>query len=162
MKTFVACFMGQGGYATSFGIWGQIAPGLRGIGCTVEVYRYVDGQVARSRLDQYRRADYACCAVGYSLGTSTVTWLQAVTQFNLACCIAMSDFEVTYPINHKNVKRAVLWHGSEIDPLSGAGEELGFDLIHWMPSIPLLGHLAMQSWPSVVNGVVAEVKGIMK
>jgi len=155
-KVYVACFMGQGGYSFSWGMWGQIAPALRRIGCTVDVYRYVDGQDARKRLNWFGNNGYRTATVGYSLGTSTVTWMQTLQKMNLACCIAMSEFEVTYRINHDNAKRAVLWHGSEWDRLSSAGEDLGFDRIIEIPSFPVLGHLVM---PTVVwNQIVDEVR----
>src|SRR5215468_1646806 len=151
--------MGQGGVLFSSPMYG-IARAVRKIGATADVYRYVDIAVAQARIDWFHHYGRAIAGIGYSLGTSTLTYLQRNRPFDLVCCIAMSDLERVWPINHDMTKRSVLWHGSEIDFLSGQGEQLGFDLIHEVPSVPVLGHLVMPMLPSVVNGIVEEVQRI--
>lgn len=159
-RTYVAIFMGQGGILFSSPMYG-IANAVRRIGATADVYRYIDIAVAQARMDWFRRQGYAIAGIGYSLGTSTLTYMQTTHPFNLVCCIAMSNLENVWPINHSMTRRSVLWHGSEIDFLSGQGEQLGFDVIHQVPSFPVLGHLIMPLLPSVVNGVVAEVRQLL-
>lgn len=160
-KVYCALFMGQGGALTSGGVWGRIAPALRQLGHTVDVFAYGDVQRAHARIDWFRKQGYRIVLCGYSLGTSTVTYLQG--RLGEACdllmCIAMSELESMWAIRHSIVKRAVLWE-EPVTILSSAGMNLGFDKINEikLPPIPFVSHLVIPSLPFVVDGVVAEVR----
>jgi hypothetical protein len=152
-------FLGQGGRVFSGGVE-DIARRLRVLGIALNVFKYTDVQIAHGMIDLFRGNGYRIVFFGYSLGTSTVTYLQGRLKepCDLLLCVAMSKLESDWKIDHSLVRRSVLWHGPGI--LSSAGTDLGFDQVIQVPvlPVPLLDHLLMPDL--AMKGVVAEVMAL--
>jgi hypothetical protein len=134
-KRYVACFYGQGGIATSFGIY-LMARRLQAMGFEAQTYRYrADIDRAARDIDQKTRSGYLISGLGYSLGCSSLSLLQTRRKFELAVFLAESSLAINYPINHANTKHSVLVHGPDF--LSDAGIKLGFDERFYTPSLHL-------------------------
>ena len=153
---YLVAIMGQGGAATSPGV-GQMADQARALGIECDVFEYGDAQTALQGLVTKVSDGYKLAGLGYSLGVSTLTWLQKYLVFDLVLCVAASDFAGSdnYPIR-ATTKRSVLWR-NPLEPLSAAGGDLGFTVIHDLPLVP---HLLMDVDPGVQAGVVAELKAL--
>jgi hypothetical protein len=146
--------MGQGGGFTSPGLY-EMADVARSIGLRSDVFEYDDIITIQNKV----KANHGVklIGVGYSLGCSTVTWLQKYYPFELILCIAASTLGLNYEINKENTKRSVLWRVPDTI-LSGAGSNLNFDVIHDMDQF----HLLMDLSPVVQTGVLNEIKGVLK
>lgn len=155
MKLFVPCIMGQFSYLFSGGI-PIIASRLRGIsGITTETWTYDSVIPIIARCQQYRRAGYSLGAVGFSLGTSTVDYIQQTLPFELIICLAESSLEQTFHINHKLCQRSVLWHGPDF--LSDAGGADGFDITLQTP----LPHLLIPYSPTIQRDILTRFKALL-
>jgi hypothetical protein len=86
---------------------------------------------------------------GYSLGVTSITYLQTLYPVALLLALAGSRLGQNSAINHRNCKRSVAW----IDPnstLSGFdAKKLGFDVVY--PLTHTL-HLTFDFDPRVING----------
>src|SRR5260370_8276588 len=110
-KIYCALFLGQGGRIFSGGVM-DIARRLRAMGCTVDVFAYTNIQTAHARIDWFRAHGHLIVFFGFSLGTSTVTYLQG--RLNEGCIlllsVPMSMLEPKWPINHHLVTRSLPSH----------------------------------------------------
>jgi hypothetical protein len=148
---YAACFFGAGptgiwawgGFSTSAGVW-RTANRLRGIGIEAECFNFNAVGRAETRLTAARNELRPVGMLSYSLGNSSATWLQTYTPFNLLFSIADSKLGANYPVNHKNTKRSVLWRGPGV--LSGAGGNLGYDVVHDCDKPHLLMDFAPEIW----------------
>ena len=113
---YAAFFFGQGGWLTSYGMV-RARDRARRMGLTADCFDYDDLSGATAALAAHVKDRIAL--VGYSLGCTTVTWLQHEQPIDLVLCVAASSFGQNHPIIHKNTKRSVLWRGS--GALSDAG-----------------------------------------
>lgn len=151
MGTYAVFFLGQGGYLFSWGMpW--IASSARSNGIAADVFAYSDITAAMAAITQHWSVGDKIALIGYSLGCTTATWIQTRRPIDLVCCIAESTYGQNHPINKQNTKRSVLWHGD--DPLSSAGLNDGFDVVHEMG---FTLHLFADVLSSVRNGVLAEL-----
>jgi hypothetical protein len=154
-QIYLCAIMGQGGAATSPGV-GQMADQARALGIECDVFEYGDVGEIEEKIDAKADADYTIVGLGYSLGASTLTYLQQHFRFSLVLCVAASDFGQNYKIA-PTTKRSVLWRNPN-EPLSAAGGDLGFTVIHDLPLVP---HLLMDVDPGVQAGVLAELKALV-
>lgn len=156
-RVYCACFMGQFGYLFSPGI-PRTASRLRNIGCRADVYGYKDVAAARNQLTVYRNLGFKTVGIGYSLGCTSVTYLQTQIPFDLVMCLAESELAGpnNHPINHHLTKRSVLWHGPDF--LSSAGLKDGFDAVHQIDAI----HLWIDLSPEVSENILFEVGKLTK
>lgn len=152
---YLVAIMGQGGAATSPGV-GQMADQARALGIECDVFNYADEKEISDKLFAKKAAGRVLAGLGYSLGVSTVTYLQLYYNFSLVLCVAASDFGQNYRIA-PTTKRSVLWR-NPLEPLSAAGGDLGFTVIHDLPLVP---HLLMDVDPGVQAGVLAELKALV-
>ena len=151
MSVYAAFFMGQFGYVFSPGIpW--MAHTASGMGIAADVFGYTDVTAAQAAITQHWGKGDKIALVGYSLGCTTATWLQTQMECDLLCCIAESTFGQNHPVNKKNTKHSVLWHAE--DPLSSAGLNDGFDVVHELGYVP---HVWMDISGTVRNGVITEL-----
>jgi hypothetical protein len=152
---YAACFFGAGptgilawgGAITSIGVW-RTANRLRAIGIEAECFNYNQMELAELRLTAARNEKRPVGSLAYSLGNTAALWLQQYTPFNLVFSIADSELGRNYPINHTHTKRSVLWRGPGI--LSGAGGDLGYDVVHDSGKPHLLIHFAPEVWQDAV------------
>jgi hypothetical protein len=148
---YAACFFGAGptgiwawgGFITSAGVW-RTANRLRAIGIESECFNFNQMYLAEARMTTARTAHRPAGMLAYSLGNSAALWLQTYTPFDLVFSIADSKLGQNYPINHKNTKRSVLWRGPGV--LSGAGGDLGYDVVHDSDKVHLLMDFAPEVW----------------
>lgn len=155
MTPYAACFFGAGptgiwawgGALTSMGVW-RTANRLRRLGIEAECFRFDQTELAESRLTTARNQKRPVGTLGYSLGNTPALWLQQFTRFDLLFSIADSELGRNYPINHANTKRSVLWRGPGI--LSGAGGNLGYDIVHDCNKVHLLMDFAPEIWQDAV------------
>lgn len=148
---YVACFFGAGltgvwafgGFLTSAGVW-RTAGRLRGIGIEAECFNFNAVQLAEARMTAARNLHRPIGMMAYSLGNTTALWLQQYAPCDLLFSIADSELGRNTPINHKNTKRSVLWRGPGI--LSGAGGNLGYDIVHDSDKPHLLMDFAPEIW----------------
>ena len=152
---YAACFFGAGptgisawgGFITSAGIW-RTANRLRRLGIEAECFNFDQTYLAEARLTAARNGHRPVGSLAYSLGNTAALWLQQYTAFNLVFSIADSQFGRNTPINHKNTKRSVLWHGP--GALSSAGGNLGYDVVHDSNKPHLLLDFAPEVWQDAV------------
>jgi hypothetical protein len=133
----------------------QMAAAARTAGITAEVFPYEDFADIEVKVEAHRGFGYTIAGVGYSLGVSTLTYLQTRHQFDLVLCIAASQFGQNYAIV-SSTKRSVLWRGP--GPLSSAGGNLGFDVVHDV----VADHLSMDLVTSVQVGVLRELQNLAR
>lgn len=144
--------MGQGGKAFSWGMYG-IRDQIRAMGIEADVYRYVDWAPAQKVIKEKRAKGYRIGGIGFSLGCSALSYLQRTVHFDLVICLAMSSLASNFTIIHSNTKRSVLWHNG-LDPLSSAGTNLGFDIVH-ETSLP---HLLIPLSSTIRENIIQEIK----
>jgi hypothetical protein len=160
-KIYAAMIMGQGGRFTSYGVV-RMAASARQLGLQADVFAYGDTDLIAGAVDAHRTAGYLIAGLGYSLGVSALTYAQSNymghlgRKFDLVLCVAGSRLGQNYLIDHKNTVRSVLWRGPGV--LSGAGGDLGFDVVHDVSGAP---HLWMDFAPEVAAGVQAELGKLM-
>src|ERR1700704_5183411 len=74
-KAYAAFFLGQGGYLFSWGI-PYLASQAQELGMEADIFAYSDVKQAWKKITQKKKEGYKIALVGYSLGNTTVTWLQ--------------------------------------------------------------------------------------
>jgi hypothetical protein len=74
-KTYAAFFLGQGGYLFSWGI-PYLASQARGLGTETDIFEYSDVKAAWALVNRKKKDGYKIALVGYSLGNTTITYLQ--------------------------------------------------------------------------------------
>jgi hypothetical protein len=153
-KAYVAFFLGQGGYAFSWGI-PHLEAEARKLGLATDVFSYTDLNAAWANIVRRRKDGYKIALVGYSLGNTTATYLQRHLAVDLLLAISESSLGQNHPIEKKNTKRAVLWYGP--DMLSSAGVHDGFDETNYIENT----HLLMDVDPRVTRGVLDELKRLV-
>jgi len=164
---YAAFIRGQGGFFTSPGI-DLLAADARRQGVVADVFNYSDWQAVENVIRQNSAMGDKVAVVGYSLGDSTGTYLGTRDKIDLLVCIFESTFGQNYPVNHANVARSVLVHGTGF--LSSAGLADKFDRLvevdEPLSDIPLIGslagHLAGQFAPAVVETVLGELATLQK
>lgn len=149
-KTYVAFFMGQGGYVFSWGI-PMLAARVHALGLEADIFHYYDLRAAWKKLARKKKQGYKVALVGYSLGNTTTTYIQKHVEIDLLLAIAQSSLGRNYRINKGHTKRSVLWWGPDF--LSNAGLRNGFDEINYINNL----HLWIDVDPRVVNSVLAEL-----
>jgi hypothetical protein len=154
-KPYVACFFGAGptgiwawgGFVTSAGVW-RTAARLRAIGIEAECFNFNQMQFAEARLTAARNEGRPVGSLAFSLGNTAALWLQQYTPFNVVFSIADSKLGRNYPINHTQTKRSILWRGPGV--LSGAGGNLGYDVVHESNKVHLLMDFAPEIWQDAI------------
>lgn len=153
-KVYLAAIMGQFGYITSYGVV-RMANAATQLGIAADVFHYDDTDKIAEAVDAHRAAGCLIAGLGYSLGVSALTYAQRTRKFDLVLCVAGSKLGMNYHINKTNTKRSILWRGPGI--LSGAGGDLGFDMVHDVDA----PHLWMDFASEVTSDVEAELKGLL-
>jgi hypothetical protein len=150
-KVYSAFFLGQGGELFSWGI-NPLANLVKGLGAEADVFIYEDYQKAEANILEKRKDGYKIALVGYSLGDTSITYIQtqALYKIDLLIAIAESPFGQNYLINKTNTKRSILFHGPDF--LSDAGSNSGFDEVINLPDF----HLFMDLDPKVFSVVKDE------
>src|ERR1700722_20519087 len=146
-KAYAAFFLGQGGYLFSWGI-PYLASQARELGMETDIFGYYEVTDAWKRITQKKKDGFKIALVGYSLGNTTITWLQRYLEVDLLLAISESSLGRNHPIKKENTKRSVLWHGPDF--LSNAGLKDGFDRINFVDRF----HLWIDVDPGVVPGVL--------
>jgi hypothetical protein len=154
-KAYAAFFLGQGGYLFSWGI-PYLASRARELGLETEIFGYSDVTAASRKIAGKKKHGYKIALVGYSLGNTTITYLQTYLEVDLLLAISESSLGRNHPIRKENTKRAVLWHGPDL--LSNAGLKDGFDKINYVDD----SHLWMGVDPRVAKAVLDELKELVQ
>ena len=149
-KVYAAFFMGQGGYLFSGGMPILMAR-ARAQGVIADIYYYTDYNKASPKVLAMQKAGYKIALIGYSLGCSTITYMNLTQKSDLLIALAESSLAQNYAINKTNTKRSVLWHGWDF--LSNAGLNSGFNIIHET----LNSHLTVDTAPDIQANVLAEL-----
>ena len=154
-KTYAAFFLGQGGYLFSWGI-PYLASQARGLGAETDIFEYSDVKTAWAQVSRKKKDGYKIALVGYSLGNTTITYLQRYLEVDLLLAISESSLGQNHRIKKENTRRSVLWYGPDF--LSNAGVEDGFDKVNYVEAF----HLWMNVDPRVVNGVLGELQDLVQ
>jgi len=154
-KSYAAFFLGQGGYLFSWGI-PYLASQARGLGMETDIFGYSDVKAAWTKISRKKKDGYKVALVGYSLGNTTITYLQRYLEVDLLLAISESSLGRNHPIKKENTRRSVLWYGPDF--LSNAGLKDGFDKINYVDE----SHLWMDVDARVVNGVLGELKDLVQ
>lgn len=154
-KVYLAAIMGQGGYLTSYGVV-RMAKAAQQLGIQADVFAYGDTDKIAGAVDAHHTTGYLIAGLGYSLGVSALTYAQRTRKFDLVLCVAGSKLGQNYHINRSNTARSVLWRGPGV--LSGAGGDLGFDVVHDVAGAP---HLWMDFAPEVAEDVEEELGALL-
>jgi hypothetical protein len=101
-----------GGVITSFGMK-RLANALIAKGCDARCFDFNEEARAGKWLRECRQLGHTTLGYSYSLGNTTLTYLQSVMPFNLVFCIAMSELAGANnrPIVRRNIGRACLARG---------------------------------------------------
>ena len=148
-KTYAAFFLGQGGYWFSWGM-PYLASQAQELGVETDIFEYSAVKEAWKRISQKKKDGYKIALVGYSLGNTTITYLQRYLVVDLLLAISESSLGRNHPINRINTRRSVLWYGPDF--LSNAGLNDGFDKVNYVAD----PHLLMNVDPRVVDGVLGD------
>jgi hypothetical protein len=154
-KVYAGFFLGQGGYWFSWGM-PYLASQAQELGMETDIYEYTQVNEAWAKIKQKKKDGYKIALVGFSLGNTTITWLQRYLAVDLLLSIAESSLGANHPIKRTNTKRSVLWYGPDF--LSNAGLQDGFDETNYVNNF----HLGMNIDPRVVSGVVGELRDLME
>jgi hypothetical protein len=154
-KSYAAFFLGQGGYWFSWGI-PYLASQAQELGMETDVFEYSAVKEAWKKITQKKKDGCKIALVGYSLGNTTITWLQRYLAVDLLLAISESSLGQNHPIKRENTRRSVLWYGPDF--LSNAGLQDGFDKINYVGNL----HLMMNVDPRVVNGVLSELRDLVQ
>jgi hypothetical protein len=154
-KAYAAFFLGQGGYLFSWGI-PYLASQARELGMETDIFGYSDVGAAWRKIRRKKEDGYKIALVGYSLGNTTITYLQRYLAVDLLLAISESSLGRNHPIKKENTKRSVLWYGPDF--LSNAGLRDGFDAINYVDAF----HLWMDVDLGVVRGVLGELKDLVQ
>lgn len=157
-KVYAACFTGQFAWlGSSLGV-SATARRLRAIGAVADVFSYAQIDAALARIDYFTALNFAVLLLGYSLGVSSITFLQSPDaalrrrHCDLLIAIAGSKLGENYPIDHVWTRRAVLYTGTGV---LSSWESPTFDHIVRVPGVP---HLWLDFHPDIVAGVMYEAK----
>ena len=153
-KSYAAFFLGQGGYLFSWGV-PYLASQAQEMGMETDIFEYSAVKEAWAKIKQKKKDGYKIALVGYSLGNTTITWLQRYLTVDLLLAVAESSLGNNHPIKRENTRRSVLWYGPDF--LSNAGQQDGFDKINYVNNF----HLGMNVDPRVVSGVLQELKDLV-
>jgi hypothetical protein len=121
-----------------------------------DIFAYSDVRAAWTEIVRKKENGYKIALVGYSLGNTTITYLQRYLEVDLLLAISESSLGRNHPIKKENTRRSVLWYGPDF--LSNAGLKDGFDKINYVDAF----HLWMNVHPRVVNGVLGELKDLVQ
>jgi hypothetical protein len=154
-KSYAAFFLGQGGYWFSWGI-PYLASQAQELGMEADIFEYSAVKEAWKKITQKKKDGYKIALVGYSLGNTTITWLQRYLAVDLLLAISESSLGRNHPITRENTRRSVLWYGPDF--LSNAGLQDGFDKVNYVSNF----HLMMNVDPRVVNGVLSELRDLVQ
>jgi hypothetical protein len=154
-KAYAAFFLGQGGYLFSWGI-PYLASQARELGMETDIFGYSDVRPAWSKITRKRNEGYKIALVGYSLGNTTITYLQRHLEVDLLLAISESSLGRNHRIKKENTRRSVLWYGPDF--LSNAGLKDGFDKIRYVDDF----HLWIDVDPRVVTDVLGELKNLVQ
>jgi hypothetical protein len=157
-KIYVACFTGQFAWlGSSLGVY-FTARRLRSIGVVADTFSYGNVDPALARIDHFAQLNFLIVLLGYSLGVSTATFLQAPDavqrrrHVDLLIAVAGSRLGQNYPIDSGWTRRAVLFTGSG---MLSSWESPTFSRIVHVNGVP---HLLFDFHPDVVAGTMYEVK----
>jgi hypothetical protein len=154
-KSYAAFFLGQGGLWFSWGI-PYLASQAQELGMETDIFEYSAVKEAWKRITRKKKDGYKIALVGYSLGNTTITWLQRYLAVDLLLAISESPLGLNHPITRENTRRSVLWYGPDF--LSNAGLKDGFDKVNYVVNL----HLMMNVDPRVVNGVLSELRDLVQ
>ncbi len=154
-KTYVAFFLGQGGYFFSWGI-PYLAAQAQRLGIETDIFRYTEFRSAWKKISDKKADGYKIGLVGYSLGNTTATYLQKHMEVDLLLAIAQSSLGRNHHIKKGNTRRSVLWYGPDF--LSNGGLKNGFDEINYVYNT----HLLMDIDPRVVRSVLEELQELIQ
>jgi hypothetical protein len=153
-KAYAAFFLGQGGYWFSWGI-PYLASQARELGLETDIFGYSDLKPAWKKIAAKKKDGYKIALIGYSLGNTTITYLQKYLEVDLLLAISESSLGRNHPIKKENTRRSVLWYGPDF--LSNAGLKDGFDRIYYVDRF----HLLIDVDSGVVKGVLDELKDLV-
>ena len=153
-KAYAAFFLGQGGYLFSWGM-PYLAAQARALGLETDIFGYTDVRPAWKKIAGKKKDGYKIALVGYSLGNTTITYLQRYLEVDLLLAISESSLGQNHRIKKENTRRSVLWYGPDF--LSNAGLKDGFDRINFVDRF----HLWIDVDPGVVQGVLGELKDLV-
>lgn len=165
MKTPLACwfygagptfFFSWGGSLTSMGV-SQLSSDCEARGIESHCFRFADVAGAEQFIVPALKDGRLLILGGYSLGVTSITYLQTIYPTALLLALAGSKLGRNSAINKHNTKRSVAWR----DPnsiLSGF-DAVGFDVVHDMTGIL---HLWFDFDATVVNGVNQEIDAFLK
>jgi hypothetical protein len=154
-KVYAGFFLGQGGYWFSWGM-PYLASQAQELGMETDIYEYTQVKEAWAKIKQKKKDGYKIALVGFSLGNTTITWLQRYLEVDLLLSIAESSLGNNHPINRSNTRRSVLWYGPDF--LSNAGLQDGFHETNYVTNL----HLTMNIDPRVVSGVLGELRDLVE
>jgi hypothetical protein len=154
-RSYAAFFLGQGGYWFSWGI-PYLASQAQALGMEADIFEYFAVKEAWKKITQKKKDGYKIALVGYSLGNTTITWLQRYLAVDLLLAISESSLGRNHPITRENTRRSVLWYGPDF--LSNAGLQDGFDKVNYVNNV----HLMMNVDPRVVSGVLDELRDLVQ
>jgi hypothetical protein len=157
MTVYCPMFLGQWGYTFSMGMV-YLAAKIRGIGAETQLFSYKDFDRARSWIEFKQHHDYKIAGIGFSLGNTSLTYLLASgTYVEAALCIAMSLYAGpnNRQISSGHAPRRCLWFNPAKDEQMSAG---GQQLVWEQKTEVHTPHLFMPMHPTVVNGVLAEIR----
>ncbi len=154
-KSYAAFFLGQGGYWFSWGM-PYLAYQAQALGMEADIFEYSAVKEAWKKITQKKKDGYKIALVGYSLGNTTITWLQRYLAVDLLLAISESSLGNNHPITRENTRRSVLWYGPDF--LSNAGLQDGFDKVNYVSNL----HLMMNVDPRVVSGVLDELRDLVR
>ena len=152
-KTYVAFFLGQGGYIFSWGI-PYLAAQAHNLGIETGIFRYYELRSAWKKITQKKAEGYKIGLVGYSLGNTTATYIQKHLEVDLLLAVAQSSLGRNHLVKKRNTRRSVLWYGPDF--LSNAGLKNGFDELNYVYNT----HLLMDVDPRVVKPVLDELQDL--
>jgi hypothetical protein len=121
-----------------------------------DIFEYSAVREAWKNITQKKKDGYKIALVGYSLGNTTITWLQRYLAVDLLLAISESSLGRNHPITRENTRRSVLWYGPDF--LSNAGLQDGFDKVNYVNNV----HLMMNVDPRVVSGVLDELRDLVQ
>jgi hypothetical protein len=154
-KAYAAFFLGQGGYLFSWGI-PYLASQAQALGMETDIFAYSQVREAWKKITRKKNDGYKIALVGYSLGNTTITYLQRYLVVDLLLAISESSLGRNHPINRENTRRSVLWYGPDL--LSNAGLQDGFDKINYVNN----SHLWMNVDSRVVSSVLGELQDLVR
>lgn len=156
-KIYAACFTGQFAWlGSSLGVT-FTARRLRNAGIVADVFGYTQIDEAISRIDYFTGLDFLIMLLGYSLGVSSITYIQSPTALSrqrhveLLLAIAGSKLGQNYPIDTWT-RRSVLYTGTGV--LSD-WESPTFTHTVRVDGVP---HLLLDFHPDVIAGIMHEAK----